>query len=188
MFYNHPFGSWTEGQQSSTSSVYGALPYPTDANMTAFYFTNFTPNIFNATVVGPKAQVFYRIVTDNQMPGYTIVKNAEGGNVSLIEWQNHPFIEIRGMVAKQNVTSWLRLSPNQDSRLMDLGGVRYAWVPRNSSINLYATSSGTPAFCGRVTRSNGGVVLELTAEALQRGLLDVVVTACLLLQCGRNID
>lgn len=114
MFYNNPFSSWSEGAASS-SSVFGALPYPTDpANLVAFYFTSFSPDIFNCAIVGPKAQKYFSIVTDSQMPGYTVIKNAEGRNVSLIEWQTHPFIEVRGLVAKQNVNHWLCLSPSKE--------------------------------------------------------------------------
>ena len=117
MFYNNPFESWAQGQSATPSvpSVYGALPYPSDpSTMTSFFFTSYNPNIFNCTVVGPKAQPYYNIVTDNQMPGYTVVKNMEGKNVSLVEWQQHPSIEIRGMVSKQQVSNWLQLSPNRE--------------------------------------------------------------------------
>jgi len=118
MHLNHPFGSWGEqsqGQSWSGSPVYGALPYPSEAsNFTTFYFTSFNPNVLNCTIVGPQAQVSHRIVTDNHMPGYTVIKNAEGKNVSLIEWQAHPMIEIRGLLTKQHVKSWLGLT--QDRR------------------------------------------------------------------------
>lgn len=82
--------------------------------MTSFFFTSYNPNIFNCTVVGPKAQPCYTIVTDDQMPGYTVVRDMEGKNVSLIEWQRQPYIEIRGMVSKQAIGTWLRLSPNKE--------------------------------------------------------------------------
>lgn len=54
--------------------------------------------------------MYYQVVTDSSMPGYTVIKNAEGTKISLIEWQAHPFVEIRGMLAKQNVMNWLRIS------------------------------------------------------------------------------
>ena len=127
----NPFGTWGEaGQAPSASqawnggapapSVYGALPYPSDpasASFITFYFTSFSPNIFNCTIVGSTAQVYYKIVTDNNMPGYTVIKNSESKNVSLIEWQSHPFIEIRGILSKQQVRGWLGLT--QDKRLVN---------------------------------------------------------------------
>ena len=127
MFYNNPFDSWTSaGSGQSTGavlwdgtnpapSVFGALPYPADpSSMHSFFFTSYNPNIFNCTIVGPKAQPAYQIVTDNSMPGYSVVKNVQGHNVSLVEWQAHPAVEIRGMVSKQHVKDWLRLSQTQE--------------------------------------------------------------------------
>ncbi|KAH6917918.1 hypothetical protein BKA70DRAFT_1175220 [Coprinopsis sp. MPI-PUGE-AT-0042] len=117
MFYNNPFGSWTDGK-SNSASVFGALPYPTEANLVQFFFTNYNPNIFNASVYGPNAQLYYRVVTDNQMPGYTVIKDAQGQNLTLIEWQQHPFVEVRGSLSKRSVAQWLPLSPNQEYVLL----------------------------------------------------------------------
>jgi hypothetical protein len=124
MHYQNPFGSWAEAGQGHSSgslwgtspapSVFGALPYPSaPSNTVTYYFTSFKPNILNCSVLGPQNQVYYQIVTDNSMPGYTVIKNAEGKNTSLIEWQAHPFVEIRGTLVKQNVMNWLRLSQDQ---------------------------------------------------------------------------
>jgi hypothetical protein len=43
-------------------------------------------------------------------------------------------------------------------------------------------------FLAKITRANGAVTLDMTPDAIQLGLLDVAVSAALLLQCGRNID
>ncbi|KAF6760266.1 hypothetical protein DFP72DRAFT_1097034 [Ephemerocybe angulata] len=199
MYTNNPFQSWTQGSsgqtapsqwENSTPTIFGALPYPSDPSvMTSYFFTAFNPNIFNCNVVGPKNQPHYRIVTDNTMPGYTAVQDAAGKNVALIEWQKLPAIEIRGMVPKQHVMTWLRLCPNRDSRAMEVRGVKYFWVPRDKTINLYAASSThTPTFMARINRANGAIVLEIAPEAMHAGLLEPTITACFLLQCGRNID
>lgn len=83
--------------------------------MLSFYFTSYKPNIFNCSVTGQSsAHPQYTIVTDNQMPGYTLVKNAQGKNVSLVEWQQTPSVEIRGMVSKQPISNWLLLSPQME--------------------------------------------------------------------------
>lgn len=125
MFGTHPFTSWTEmgnGQSANNTwsgtapapSIYGALPYPSDhGSFSTFFFTSFNPDLLNCTVVGSQAQVYYRIVTDNHMPGYTVIKNAEGKNVTLLEWQSHPMIEVRGLLTKQYVKTWLGLSPDR---------------------------------------------------------------------------
>ncbi|KAF5356763.1 hypothetical protein D9756_006724 [Leucocoprinus leucothites] len=201
MYHHNPFGTWAEaGQGQSTGSlwgtspppsVFGALPYPSaPSNTVTYYFTSFKPNILNCSVIGPQNQVYYQIVTDNSMPGYTVLKNAEGKNISLVEWQAHPFVEIRGALAKQNVMNWLRLSQDQSHRLMDVRGMRYVWVPRDKSINLYAGGSGTPAtFLAKVTRTSAQVVtVDMTPDAIQLGLLDSIITATTLLLSGRNID
>ncbi|KAF8962579.1 hypothetical protein BDZ97DRAFT_2021739 [Flammula alnicola] len=189
MNFNHPFGSWSEAGQAP--SIFGALPYPTDpeySNLVTFYFTSFSPNILNCTVIGPQARVYYRIVTDNQMPGYTVIKNAEGKNVSLIEWQAHPMIEVRGLLSKQHVRTWLGLTADKRSRTMTVRGMQYTWAPRDKSINLYAGGHRGPTFLARITRANGAITLDMTQDAIQLGLLDPIVAAALLLQCGRNID
>ncbi|KAF9051438.1 hypothetical protein BJ165DRAFT_885244 [Panaeolus papilionaceus] len=185
----NPFDVWNFGQANGTPSVYGALPYPSasSANLVTFYFTHFNPNILNCAVIGPQAQTYFRVITDNHMPGYTVIKNSEGKNVSLIEWQNHPFIEIRGLLAKQHVRSWMGLTPDNSARMTTIRGVQYTWTPREKSINLYSHGS-RPAFLARITRSNGSVVLDVTQDALQLGLLESLISATFLLQCGRNID
>lgn len=117
---NHPFGSWSENSQggSNVSPTFGALPYPSDprCSCTSFYFSSFNPDIMNCVVVGPQAQQLYRVVTDKNMPGYTVIKKADGSNLSLIEWKSHPLLEIRGLLSKQPVGTWLGLSA--DKRLV----------------------------------------------------------------------
>lgn len=57
-----------------------------------------------------------------------------------------------------------------------------------SSIQLYSSGLGAPQIYARICREEGAVELELTAEAIQIGLLEVCVAAALLLQSGRKID
>jgi hypothetical protein len=47
---------------------------------------------------------------------------------------------------------------------------------------------GRPQVYAQVSRGEGTVTLELTAEAIQIGLLEICATATFLLQCGRSID
>ena len=61
-------------------------------------------------VVGSQQQPLFYFVTDQHMPGYTVLKDGEGRNVALIEWQNKPLVEIRGILSKQRAKDWLRLS------------------------------------------------------------------------------
>lgn len=118
---NNPFGGWADASSGQTPSVFGALPYPSApsaSNLVTFYFTSFNPHVLNCTVLGPHSQPYFQVVTDVTMPGYTVIKNVKGSSVALIEWQAHPLIEIRGVLSKQNVGRWLRLS--SDRRLSRL--------------------------------------------------------------------
>ena len=100
----------------NSPSILGALPNPYPSGTTqvlTFQFTAFNPSIFNCTVVGPDTQVHYTIVTNDHMPGYTVIKDRRGASLTLIEWQLHPLIEIRGSLSKQPIHSWLALTPDK---------------------------------------------------------------------------
>ncbi|EEB88319.1 hypothetical protein MPER_13903, partial [Moniliophthora perniciosa FA553] len=75
----------------------------------------------------------YYIVTDPQQPGYTILRDVQGKSVALVEWQAHPLVEIRGVMSKQYVRDWLKLS--SDKRNMTISGKRYFWSPDDKYIN-----------------------------------------------------
>ncbi|ESK92448.1 hypothetical protein Moror_4485 [Moniliophthora roreri MCA 2997] len=185
--FSNPFSGWGNGQNAP--SVFGALPYatPPPPNMVTFYLTSFNPDVSNCTVIGPSQTPSFYIVTDPQQPGYTILRDVQGKSIALIEWQAHPLVEIRGVMSKQYVRDWLKLSSDKRSRNMTISGKRYFWAPDDKYINLYS-NNGTPKFLGRVSRGHGTITLDMTGEAVQMGLLETSVTATLLLQCGRNID
>ncbi|RDB27907.1 hypothetical protein Hypma_002180 [Hypsizygus marmoreus] len=196
MYHSHPYAGWAAGHGQSlwpTSpppSVLGALPYPTlpaPSNLMAFYITDFSPTILNSRVVGPQGQEYFTITTNNEMPGYTVVKNTEGASIALVEWKTPPMVEIRGLLSKRDIKTWLPLSPDRSSRAMEVRRMRYHWAPHNDSINLY---SGVQAatFLASISRTRTSLVIQMTTDALQLQLLDSVVIAALLLQCGRNID
>lgn len=130
MYTNNPYaqGGWSyAGNGHSVNrpwgdgfapapSVFGALPYPTSpppSDLVTFQFSSFNPTILNCTILGPHSRPSFRITTDSSMPGYTVVKNAEGKNIALIEWQARPYVEVRGILPKQSIRHWLRLSPDQ---------------------------------------------------------------------------
>jgi hypothetical protein len=49
------------------------------------------------------------------MPDYTLMKNATGTGLALVEWQDHPLVEVRGEFMKQSVRGWLKLSEDKTS-------------------------------------------------------------------------
>ncbi|KAF8888570.1 hypothetical protein BD779DRAFT_1662291 [Infundibulicybe gibba] len=185
MFTNYnPFSGWAEagGGQSTVSPWNGNSNPPPQflaRSLIRMRRPPIFPNLFNCTVVGPQSQTYFRIVTDDQMPGYTVFKDAKGRSVALIEWQTHPF---------QNIRNWLRLTLDQSCRTMKVGGMSYTWAPRDKSINLYAGNPSTLSFLASISRDHGAVVVKMTTDAMQLGLLDPVIVAALLLQCGKNID
>jgi hypothetical protein len=58
----------------------------------------------------------------------------------------------------------------------------------HSKLQLYSAGLASPQTYARITREEGAVALDITAEAIQIGLLEVCVAAAFLLQSGRRID
>ncbi|KAF8069102.1 hypothetical protein FPV67DRAFT_1105841 [Lyophyllum atratum] len=198
MYHNHPYDGWAESGQGQSSpwpanpppSVLGALPYPTisyASSIVTYHITSFSPNVLNSKVVGPQGHVHFIIRTDNEMPGYTAIKNSQQSSIALIEWKSSPIIEIRNLLTKQPVKSWLRLTHDRSARSMEVRGVKYLWAPHNQSINLHAGDFAR-TFLANVSRTQTSIAIQITSDALQQRLLESVVIAALLLQCGRNID
>lgn len=77
-----------------------------------FTFT-FTSSIFNSIVVGPQARKYFQVMTDPANPRFTIFQNVECNVAAFVEWQTHPFVEVRGAFPSQEVSHWLSLSPDQ---------------------------------------------------------------------------
>ncbi|KAF9463453.1 hypothetical protein BDZ94DRAFT_1192832 [Collybia nuda] len=148
---------------------------------------NYNSSILNSVVVGPQARKFFQVMTDPADPRFTIFQDVETNAAAYIEWQAHPVVEIRGIIASQRVSQWLALAANQTSRTMAVKGRYYSWVPGGDSICMY--SSGSPAeMFAKITRGDNTVKLEMTPQAIQAGLLEACVVSAFLLQCGRVID
>ncbi|KAF9225856.1 hypothetical protein BS17DRAFT_750268 [Gyrodon lividus] len=205
MYGTDPFSAqdaWNAGNRQSSGdiwgagsapSVFGALPYPTTFpnyapldELITFRFTSFNPTILNCKVIGPNNETYFRVVTDASMQGYTVLKNSQGSNIALVEWQTHPEVEVRGVAAKQPVGQWLRLSPDRSSRYMVCNRVGYSWAPSDRFLHLFIMDGSD--WLARVSKTYDSVVLELTHRAMQLGLLDAAILATVLLQCGKSID
>ncbi|KAJ7695756.1 hypothetical protein B0H17DRAFT_1008344 [Mycena rosella] len=149
-------------------SVYGALPYATSPNSTPnvikFAFAPSDGTILNSVIHGPQAHPYFRVTTDSTTGGFSVVQNAQLEGIAVIEWRRHPVVEVCGIVSKRDSSQWLALSPDK------------------------TTSPVNPQFFGRILQSQEGTTFEVTAEALQIGLLEIFVISCLLLMSGRNID
>ncbi|KZP26361.1 hypothetical protein FIBSPDRAFT_1005042 [Athelia psychrophila] len=197
MAYNqNPYDNWNTGSGGGSSSIIGALPYtnssyplpPTD--LVTFTFTSLNPTILNCTVLGPNNRVHFSVSTDASMAGYTVFKGADSQKIALIEWQNTPLLEARGLLQKQQINNWLRLASDRSYRAVDIRGTCYTWAPQEHYICLWtAASASSGRRClARISKTYNIVSLELTPEAVQLGLLEACVITAVLLQCGRNID
>ncbi|KAG6844477.1 hypothetical protein H0H87_006613 [Tephrocybe sp. NHM501043] len=198
MYHNHPYDGWAEAGQGLSSpwpqtpapSILGALPYPSvsySSSLITYHITNFAPHILNSKVVGPDNRTCYTIRTDRDMPGYTAIKNTHDNAIALVEWKQSPVIEIRGLLPKQSVHNWLRLTSDRSARSMEIRGVKYIWAPHNQSINLHAGDFAR-TFLANVSRTQNSIAIQMTSDALQQKLLESIIIAAMLLQCGRNID
>ncbi|KAL6300387.1 hypothetical protein BKA93DRAFT_740620 [Sparassis latifolia] len=177
-------------------SVFGALPSlgtttaprSIQPDSVTFQFTNFNTTILNCSVVGPQSRVAYRIVTEATTPSCTIFKDNESRNVAMVQWQPNATVEIRNAAPKQRVRDWLSLSSDQKKRKMQVGGVQYAWSPIDGFICMYKSQATAPRVLARIARGANTVLLELTQEALQLGLLEPAIVATVMFICGHNID
>ncbi|KAJ6582934.1 hypothetical protein DFH09DRAFT_911733 [Mycena vulgaris] len=176
----------------TSPSVYGALPYSTPPSATPNFLTfTFSPldgTILNSLVIGPHSRTYFRVTTDSTSSGYSVVQNPKLESVTLIEWRSHPIVEIRDLVSKRSTSQWLALSPDKTYRIMSARGRNFRWTPNTDYIELHSTDVPNPQLFGRLSQGQNGPVLELTAEAVQIGLLEVCVASALLLMSGRNID
>jgi hypothetical protein len=127
--HNNPFAAWqltsdNNGGGSSAASgpppsIVGALPYPQTSyplppdNRITFTFTSFNPTILNCTILGPHNRPYFSVSTDASMLGYTVLKDVKSANVALVEWQNAPLLEVRGILSKRKITDWLKLASDQ---------------------------------------------------------------------------
>ncbi|KAG1753590.1 uncharacterized protein EDB91DRAFT_1077330 [Suillus paluster] len=182
MYGSNPFAA--QDASVPPPSVFGALPYPTVSSSlpgaVTFRFTSFSPTILDCKVIGPRDDTYFRVVTD--AGGYTMLKDAQGSNIALLEWQDRPTVEARGLVTKQPMGQWLRLSTDRSNRFMVYNG---AWLFLESPRQI---SAGSYDVLARVLKTHDAVVLELTPHAIQLGLLELGVLATILLQCGKSID
>ncbi|KAH7910132.1 hypothetical protein BJ138DRAFT_1009534 [Hygrophoropsis aurantiaca] len=180
------------GSNGQVPSIFGALPYPSGTphnslqELFTLKFTSFAPTIINCKVVGPHSETYFRVVTDASTHGRTVLKNSKGTNIAVIEWQEHPYVEMTGAVSKQPIRNWLKLSTQRSHRLMVHQGVSYSWTPNDRFIQLHV--SGSPDPLVRVSRTYDSVIVEMTPRAIQLGLIEVATLATILLQCGKNID
>ncbi|KDQ64083.1 hypothetical protein JAAARDRAFT_117722 [Jaapia argillacea MUCL 33604] len=150
-------------------------------------FTNFTPSVLNCIVIDRNYETVRRICS-NISPIFTLIKDPEGHNLALIEWNSLPTVEITGVIPKQKARDWLALTPEGMSRIMTVGQAYYVWAPAGKYVCLYSTVSSTLKILARICKTPMNVALEMSQAAIDLSLLEPCVVATVLLQSGRNID
>ncbi|KAL0565857.1 hypothetical protein V5O48_016159 [Marasmius crinis-equi] len=199
----NPYGQagWTSSGGSSSSypslapSVYGALPFSGSSSSSSndflltFHFA-FNPTITNCTVTGPNSRTYFRITDNAPSPGFTLFQNSEGKSVAIIEWRRSPghVVEIRDIVQKQLVSTWLAISRDQTYRTMNARGLTLVWTARDNYVGLFTTGTSSVQCYAKIIRGSGSLTLQMTSQAVQLGLLEPCVVAAVLLQSGRQID
>lgn len=148
-------GAGGQSPSNGRPSIFGALPYPSADALPTFFsfrFTSFNPTVLNCTIIGPQSRPYFRIMTDAPMPGVSILQNANGQNIALVQWHRHPEVEIRNIITRQRTSEMLALSTNQrsvfgcdshsfqvylgyySSRTMSVSGATLTFVPRDNFI------------------------------------------------------
>ncbi|KAJ3781170.1 hypothetical protein GGU10DRAFT_390819 [Lentinula aff. detonsa] len=183
----------SSSEHASAPSLFGALPFPSSPlrpSIHLFHFTNLNPDILNCTVVGPKSIPYFRVSNNNPSPNFTLFQNREGRSIAIIEWIGSagPVVEVRDIIHKQFVATWLQLTSDRKHRLMKARDRTFVWVPQDERVGLYTYGTTTPELYARLSRTEGGFTLEITSTAIQEGLIECCVVAAVLMQSGRLIE
>lgn len=105
--------NWASADTPSLLGVLPSTPMATTSELITFHITAFDPTILNSKVYAPHSRQILRVVTDSAAPGYTVWKDNSDRNIALVKWQEHPAIEMRNAVPRQNVGDWLLLSEDR---------------------------------------------------------------------------
>ncbi|KAJ6503896.1 hypothetical protein C8R45DRAFT_974038 [Mycena sanguinolenta] len=152
-------------------------------------------SILNSTVVGRDGYTpYYHIVTGAERR--TVFRTNNGRTVATIDWMGEDgaaFVAVpNSAVERQRVSRWLAVANDASYRMMTTHGERYMWVPQNDCICMYhwnpASAGNIPHLLARIDKEGKTVTLEITAEAVNRGLLDMAVVATTVFQSGWTID
>ncbi|KAH8832811.1 hypothetical protein DL96DRAFT_681583 [Flagelloscypha sp. PMI_526] len=165
MSYTNPYGQWN-GVYGSSSSMVAPLPMtPSVIDKPIVLTMLLNPDPLNATVIVPNGQVYYQITTNQSLAGYTEVKDGQQNRIGLIEWASHPpHVQVRTVLSRRRVGSWLVLSRDGTARGMELAGQTFRWAPDHTHINLFTAGSGRTRLLARVARVQNTVTLEVGEE------------------------
>lgn len=78
------------------------------------------------------------------------------------------------------------VGPLSYRQLLMRGG--FILTKRTLAPQLYKVNSRAPRVLARIARMPNMIMLEMTQEAMQLGLLEPAVVSTVMLNCGHNID
>ncbi|KAE9394330.1 hypothetical protein BT96DRAFT_827877 [Gymnopus androsaceus JB14] len=187
---------WSSSGNSNGSapppSIFGALPWFSEDSdpSSSISLHLFNPDILNSTLMGPQSRPYFRVINNAPSRDFTLIQNRDGGSVAIIEWrESGAVVEVRDIIRKQLVSTWLPLSGDQKYRFMNARDRTMVWVPKNELVELYTYGTTTPELYARIgSQREGKITLEISSTAMQIGLLECCVVAAILLRSGRIID
>ncbi|KAJ7131596.1 hypothetical protein C8R43DRAFT_895962 [Mycena crocata] len=150
-------------------------------------------SILNSTVVGRDGftPYFHIMSCTDTHPKQTIFRTNKGATVATVEWGTKgttAYVEVHKAVPKQRVSGWLSVGDDASYRMMSAHGQRYVWAPQGHSICVSVRSHYVPHLLARIDKEESTVTLDITVEAVNRGLLEMAVVATTLFQSGYSID
>jgi hypothetical protein len=116
-WYNPQNPQSINSTREATSSIFGALPYPTSEatvpTVISFQYVVLNPNVLNCMITGPTSIPFMNVATQGPT---TVFRKADGRVLASIDWSNpsFPCVEILSLLSRRPISEWLRLS--QDRR------------------------------------------------------------------------
>ncbi|KAG7086560.1 hypothetical protein E1B28_002508 [Marasmius oreades] len=196
VWYDNPSHQGVRGSNydEPPPSVFGALPVfspnATNSPMLTYTFTSFNPSILNCTILGPGNTPSFNVFTDPAMPGYTIFKTPDGKSFGLLEWSQASKVEIRGAVAKQLASQFLRRSTDCRFRVMQVGGQDYMLLSGpQGTVTLYpaGVNANNNSRVAQIKCRGPNVVLEIDQNVARAGFLHACIVATVLLYSGHTI-
>ncbi|KAF5329969.1 hypothetical protein D9611_010509 [Ephemerocybe angulata] len=197
--WSNPQNPWSVNDNSAQfpaapPSIYGALPFAAprkQSPLLSFQISGMNPDVLNSIVMGPNARHCFSIATSPasfHQPCVTVVRNDQGAPIARIEWHQRPVVEVENMIPKTMASQLLPLARDMSYRTMLVKGKPYAWMTHNGTIRLYNTAYSPAEMLGSLTRGHNAITLNVAADAIHHGMLEVTVVVAILLYSGRNID
>ncbi|TFK87406.1 hypothetical protein K466DRAFT_565403 [Polyporus arcularius HHB13444] len=149
-----------------------------------YFFRDWRETILNCTVIDNWGNTKLEIST---APPYTNIRYKNGPEVATIAWHAAAAVRFRDSAIVARVKDWLRLS-NESLRTMRVGTYDYVWIPRETHVYLYVPDGVNWLARVAMQPERKELTLEMTSEAIQRGLHDSIVVATTLLFSGNKID